>query len=668
MVLYLVLRMSAVTKINPHLSTIQAPELIASRPIWLMWRFEHLDGEVKPRKVPYYANGAKRYGVQGRPEDRQQLVTFDAARAAAARKNMDGIGLATLDGDFSVLDFDKCMVNGRLHHDIEGFGVGTYAEYSPSGEGVHVFVLGNVAGNQKSHASATQFGVEGFATKGFVTFTGNTLEITELTEAANTIAAPDTRLTALLRSRFGEGLTEEDNAQAKQPLGLSLEIVREALDVLDPSTDHNTWLSIGMALHHETNGQGFALWNTWSSASEKYPGEEALLSRWDSFGKGNAKIITARTLVQLANQNGAHINLNVTNLEEFDNLDSKTVSTKNFRFEVIPWHLFAVQTSHAYLIKGVLPKATLGVLFGESGSGKSFITLDMCIAIAMGASWRGNRTTQGRVVYIVAEGAGGFRNRLIAFAKHHNLDPSTIPLDIIDAAPNLLAKEDAIEVAKAIKHSGANPSLVVVDTLAQAMAGANENASEDLGKAIAHCKGIHIATSAMVLLVHHAGKDSSKGARGWSGLRAAADVELEVTRNPMGRSLRTTKQKDGADFQEWGFDLEVVPIGEDQDGDIVTSCICVEAAVPVKDKDERLSENDQAVLNALSEIALAQTAGIEIVAVTDLAASYFEGLSPEQFRNKKRTLRENLKKFYLGDDAMCTLQDDKTLTINGDFL
>jgi len=626
-----------------------------------MWRFEHMDGEAKPRKVPYYANGAKRYGVQGRPEDRQQLVTFDAARSAAARKNMDGIGLATLDGDFSVLDFDKCMVNGRLHQDIEGFGVGTYAEYSPSGEGVHVFVLGNVAGNQKSHASATQFGVEGFATKGFVTFTGNALEITELTEATNTIAAPDTRLTALLRSRFGEGISEEDNAQAKQPLGLSLEIVREALDVLDPSTDHNTWLSIGMALHHETNGQGFALWNTWSSASEKYPGEEALLARWDSFGKGNAKIITARTLVQLANQNGAHINLNVTNLEEFDNLETNTPVTVQhaMRFPCIPASNFAVRATWSYIIKGLLPQAALAVLFGESGSGKSFVALDMAFAIARGLRWRGLRTTQGRVVYLVAEGAAGFRNRLIALATVSGIDLSSVPLDIIDAAPNLLLKEDAIDIAKSILASGDKPSLIIVDTFAQTLAGANENASDDMGKALAHCKGIHKATGALVLLVHHSGKDSSKGARGWSGLRAAADAELEVVRTPMGRYIRTTKQKDGADFKEWGFALEPVTIGEDEDGDPITTCICSEAEMPLG-SDKPIGKNEQTILNALSEIGLSQTAGIEQKAVIEIAVSMMP--KPEGRDTRAQVLKRAFTKLS-EDGSFFILEDDDTVTL-----
>jgi hypothetical protein len=59
-----------VAKISPHLQELQAPRILTAIPSWLIWRYEHHDGEAKPRKVPYYVNGVKRHGVQGRPEDR----------------------------------------------------------------------------------------------------------------------------------------------------------------------------------------------------------------------------------------------------------------------------------------------------------------------------------------------------------------------------------------------------------------------------------------------------------------------------------------------------------------------------------------------------------------------------------------------------------------------
>jgi len=122
--------------------------------------------------------------------------------------------------------------------------------------------------------------------------------------------------------------------------------------------------------------------------------------------------------------------------------------------------------------------------------------------------------------------------------------------------------------------------LIVIDTLAQTTAGANENSGEDMGKVLAHCRRLHRATGATILLIHHAGKDSSKGARGWSGVRAAVDAELEVRRDNTGRSLRITKQKDGEDGGIYPFTLEPVGVGEDAEGMPISSCVAVESAQP----------------------------------------------------------------------------------------
>ena len=80
---------------------------------------------------------------EGRPEDRQQLTTFDAARAAAARRGMDGIGFAPMpEWGITALDFDNCVVDGGLHPEVERIVAGTYAEFSPSGTGVRAIPLG----------------------------------------------------------------------------------------------------------------------------------------------------------------------------------------------------------------------------------------------------------------------------------------------------------------------------------------------------------------------------------------------------------------------------------------------------------------------------------------------------------------------------------------------
>jgi hypothetical protein len=77
----------------------------------------------------------------------------------------------------------------------------------------------------------------------------------------------------------------------------------------------------------------------------------------------------------------------------------------------------------------------------------------------------------------------------------------------------------------------------------------------------------------MVILIHHSGKDESRGARGWSGLRAAADCEMEIIRADEDRVATVTKLKGGADGDEYGFRLQTVVVGQDEDGDDETTCV-----------------------------------------------------------------------------------------------
>lgn len=654
--------MTAVTTIKPHLAAIECPDVLRHLPGWLCWRFEHHEGEAKPRKVPYYPNGARRHGVQGRPEDRQQLTTFDAARAAAARRGFDGIGFAPMpEWGITALDFDRCVIEGGIHPDVERVVAGTYAEYSPSGVGVRALVRGNL-GNRKAHGEP--FGFETFSTKGFVTFTGNRLELTDLTDSANTVAEAGPEVLALCAQRFGRAEVAEAGTSDTPPMGLTVDQLQGALDVLDASMGHDAWLKVGMALHHETGGDGFDLWDEWSAHGAQYPGRDALQVRWDSFGRNPGRPTTAHFLVRLANEHGAHIDLAALAMADFDVLESPAAAPgepPRVRFQVQPAHVFAQGGSPRWIIKGIVPQAQLLVLFGESGSGKSFTALDIGAAIARGIPWRGHRTARGRVVYVAAEGAGGFRNRLKAYAQHHDVPLEDLAIGVIADAPNLLQKDDALDVCKAILAAG-GADVVIVDTFAQVTPGANENAAEDMGKALAHCKGIHTATGALVVLVHHAGKDSSKGARGWSGLKAAADAELEVVKTAAGRLIRVSKQKDGEDGQVFGFELDVVPVGMDDDGDTITSCVVRECEAPtvhaIGAALKAVSPLERIVMDAVSEIGQAQTSGIEVEAVLAEAARRMPGPEDGKRDTRKQRAKRALMALCEGDSAPYVLEDD----------
>lgn len=264
-------------------------------------------------------------------------------------------------------------------------------------------------------------------------------------------------------------------------------------------------------------------------------------------------------------------------LDEFDIISDTVDPTepaappKNERFTAIPAHEFAVGKPPEWIIRGLLPKAEIAMLFGESGSGKTFVALDLAASIARGIPWQNHKVKQGRVVYVAAEGVGGLRTRLQAYAEGHDCQLVDLKMAVIPAAPNLLERQQTIDIIQAIRHAG-GADVVFLDTMAQVTAGSNENSGEDMGKLLSHCRAIHEKTGALIVLIHHSGKDSSRGARGWSGVRGAMDAELEVTYDGKHRELAVTKQKDGSDEFRIGFTLNPQDLGTDDEGEPITSC------------------------------------------------------------------------------------------------
>jgi len=565
---------------------------------WLLWRFEPFIGEAKPRKVPYWVDGTRRHGEQGGPVDRARLSTFFAAREAAARMGYDGVGFAPLpDFGYTFLDFDNCVdVAGNMPAEIGSIVSRTYAEYSPSGKGIRAALKGDL-GNHKSPTTPDDYGFETFSSSGFVTFTGNILPACDVLGHQDTIADVDDVTRALCERRFGARsqavFDPEDFMAGREPrLGLTPTKMQALLAVLDPSMGREPWLRIGFALHHETEGDdtGFELWDEWSSDGDTYPGTEGLRHQWDSFKGGTGKhLTTMRSVIKMAKEAGYREPDNreavIAKAEVMmAELPSKSVG----RFGPVPIYDLSLAPPMQWLIKGVLPRAELGVLFGASGSGKTFVALDLAFSVARGNAWRDRRTARGRVVIIAAEGAGGIGKRGEAYARYHEFDLRGIDLHVIPAAPNFLDNDDISEVMAEIGNIGP-VDLVIIDTFAQVTPGANENTSEDIGRALANLKLLYGVTNAMNLVVAHAGKDLSKGVRGWSGLKAAADVQIEVLRHENGdREIIIEKMKDGEDGIRWGFKLEVVEVGIDYDGDIITSCVAVPTELQAKVEQERI--------------------------------------------------------------------------------
>jgi hypothetical protein len=336
------------------------------------------------------------------------------------------------------------------------------------------------------------------------------------------------------------------------------------------------WLRVGLALHHETQGDdtGFELWNEWSSGGDTYPGEEQLRYYWDRFEQR-----AGRRSVTMASVKGMVKALGGTVSPEQVLAKAEQVAERLERgpFAVLTYDEIQARPEPEWLIKGILPEGELNVIFGASGSGKSFVALDFAAHIARGAPWRGRRVKKGKTVIVAAEGGGGYAKRTRAYAKYHGLTAAEMAdIGIVLAAPNFLEQDDIAEVIGEIRKFG-DVSSVFIDTLAQVTPGANENASEDMGRALSNLKLLHRALKTTVNVVHHAGKDLSKGSRGWSGIKGAAESQIEVLRHEdNSREIFVEKMKDGEDGMRLPFKLEVVDLGTDRDGDPLNSCVAVE--------------------------------------------------------------------------------------------
>jgi hypothetical protein len=192
------------------------------------------------------------------------------------------------------------------------------------------------------------------------------------------------------------------------------------------------------------------------------------------------------------------------------------------------------------LIEGWLGLNTLAMLYGASGSGKSFAALDMAAHVATGLCWHGHEVRQGKVLYVIGEGAWGLGRRALAWENRYGIRP---PIQWHVGAGDLTDPNWVEELGDVLAED--LPDLVVIDTYARSTAGMDENSSKDTGLVVKHMDQLRRACDACIFPLHHSGKDESRGARGSTALKAAMDYEINVERSGDVISLTTTKVKDG---------------------------------------------------------------------------------------------------------------------------
>lgn len=237
-----------------------------------------------------------------------------------------------------------------------------------------------------------------------------------------------------------------------------------------------------------------------------------------------------------------------------------------------------------WLIPNLLMQQQIGVIYGPPGSFKSFIVLDLGLRLAHGMEWQGRPLTRSNIVYAAGEGFPMFLHRLEAWFKFHDQPEDDDGLAVIPGAfpLNDHAKlERFIARVKQQNPAPADVDLVIFDTLSTFTAGQDESDSGVMTSTIEAAKYVGQELKCAVLIVHHPGKDVSRGSRGHSSLLGNIDMEGAVVRDGMTCSLRVTKQKDAEDAQVFHYTAHKMMLGvlEDDSADEATSLALQPSAV-----------------------------------------------------------------------------------------
>ncbi|WP_161978356.1 AAA family ATPase [Sphingomonas oligophenolica] len=234
------------------------------------------------------------------------------------------------------------------------------------------------------------------------------------------------------------------------------------------------------------------------------------------------------------------------------------------------------QLTALWLVKNLFPQQGVVLIYGHSGSGKTFFVLDIALHVALGWAWAGRRVRQGLVIYLAAEGASGLRNRVAAFRRHHKITDhvpfAIIPTAIDLQAPNADVLRLAATIRSACKIAGADVAMIVIDTIAKTFGAGKEN-TDDMASYVSNAGWLSGEFQCCVIPVHHRPKDAeSKEPRGHSSLKAGVDTVILIEDGQTKRA-EVTKQKDGEIGKTVLFNLVPVELGVDEDGGIVTSCV-----------------------------------------------------------------------------------------------
>lgn len=257
-----------------------------------------------------------------------------------------------------------------------------------------------------------------------------------------------------------------------------------------------------------------------------------------------------------------------------------TVARKAKRGKLVHVGQLDQQPRVDWLIHGMVESHSLVMLFGEPGTGKSFVALDWAQSIARGVDWNGHKVKRGAVFYVAGEGHQGLSRRLLASARHHGYELGEVPL-FVSRMGVPFSQGDAVaelieEIRTLLLLYELDCACIIIDTLRRNFGIGDENSTKDMAAFIAGCVTLQHALDTTVAVVHHTGHGDKERERGSSTLAGDFDIRYQVAKASGGYLLRNVKMKDAEPPDVMHFDLTQVPLGyTDDEGEQITSAVPV---------------------------------------------------------------------------------------------
>ena len=340
-----------------------------------------------------------------------------------------------------------------------------------------------------------------------------------------------------------------------------------------------------------------------------------------------------------------------------DKLKQKFSDIKESKFKPLSFSDVVSLPKPRWLIEDIFTFKSFGVIYGKPESCKTFVALDMALCIAHGLQWHGRDVIQGSVLYVVGEGIGGLGKRLKAWTAQFMPQQPEPPFYAITANVNFRDTQDVSELLSAIDNLNQRFSLVIIDTIARALLGGEENSSVDMGMFVNACDTIKEKSGSTVLGVHHCGKDEERGMRGSTALLGAVDTVIYAEQEQQGVvTLFNEKQKDGEHFKDIVFNTIQIATGLRETSLILEPC----EEVGVYQK--KVNGKSDLYLEALLDCISSDTKTLNGCPATSIgkwrdlcARKNLGGDNPDAMR----------KGFYR---ARIRLQDSKVICVDGDLV